>query len=67
MKRHWIRLAFVLVAAVLAALLLAGRGGSGTVDTAKPSRKGEVIALKTAARSGYAVRHARCADRLSDF
>lgn len=68
MKSQWIRVALVF-AAVLAALVLAAPGGSdtGRGETVKPSWKGEVIALKTAARSSYAVRHARCAERISDL
>lgn len=68
MISHWIRVALVLAAA-LAALVLAAPGGSdnGRGETMKPNRKGEVIALKTAVRSSYAVRHARCAERISDL
>ncbi len=69
MMSHWIRVALVLAAA-LAALVLAAPGGSDTVrgEKVKPTRKGEVVALKTvAASSRYAVRHARCAERLSDL
>jgi hypothetical protein len=68
MMSHWIRVALVL-AATLVALLLAAPGGSdtGRAETVKPGWKGEVIALKTAARGNYAVRHARCAERISDL
>jgi hypothetical protein len=66
---HWIRVAFVL-AAVLVPLVLAAPCGSdtGRGETVKPARKGEVIALKAVStKSSYAVRHARCAERLSDL